>query len=286
MPLVALGFLLLAAALHATWNLFVKRAQEKQVMIWWALIVGVICYVPVIIVSTGVSLAAIWPFLLSSACVEALYYFLLIRAYQYGDFSLVYPIARGTAPALLLLWTLLFLGERPTLAGLIGIGLLVIGLMIVGGRAWWSLRKTTKLSTSGLGMALGTALCISVYTTIDGAAVRHTNPLPYTVIVIALTALMITPLILVRYGKAAIIAEWRANWLRIALTGIFTLLAYILALTAYTMTRVSYAGAIREISVVFGAFLGWRILNEEFGYVRLAGSICIFGGILVIALAG
>jgi drug/metabolite transporter (DMT)-like permease len=285
MPLLALGLLLIAAVLHATWNLFVKRAKEKQVMTWLALLVGVFIYLPIVLLNP-INVLSVWPFIVSSAIMEAIYYVVLIRAYKHGDFSLVYPMARGTAPAFLAVWAALFLGERPTLFGVIGISLLVLGLIIVGGKIWWSLRKAAKLSTNALGMALGVALCISIYSTIDGAAVHRVNPLPYTVIVIALAAAIITPAVLLRYGKAAIGEEWRANWPRILLVGIFSLLAYILALKSYTIIRVSYAGAIREVSVVFAAFLGWRLLNEELGAIRLVGSGLIFSGILVIALAG
>lgn len=285
MSLIAIGLLLIAAMLHATWNLFVKRAKEKQVMLWLGLIIGVLCYMPLVI-ANPISVVSIWPFIVSSALLEGLYYILLIRAYEYGDFSLVYPMARGTAPALLFIWAAFFLGEHPRLFGAIGISLLALGLIIVGSSAWWSLRKTAKLSTNGLSIALGVALCISIYTTIDGAAVQRVNPLPYTVIVMGLSVLFITPAILLRYGKAAIVEEWRINWLRIALVGIFSLLSYILALKSYTIIRVSYAGSIREISVVFAAFLGWRLLGEKFGAIRLLGSILIFAGIVVIAIAG
>ena len=285
MSLIAIGLLLIAATLHATWNLFVKRAKEKQVMMWLALIVGVLCYMPIVIVNP-ISVVSVWPFIVSSALVESLYYVLLLRAYEHGDFSLVYPMARGTAPALLLVWAALFLGEHPRLFGVIGISLLVLGLIIVGSSAWWSLRKIAKLSTNGLGIALCVALSISIYSAIDGAAVQRVNPLPYTVIVIALATVFITPAILLRYGKAAIVVEWRTNWPRIVLVGIFTLLSYILTLKSYTLIRVSYAGSIREISVVFAAFLGWRLLGEKFGAIRLLGSILIFSGIVVIALAG
>lgn len=284
MPLLAIGLLLIAAALHATWNLFVKRAKEKQVMIWLALLAGVLIYLPLVLLNP-INVLSVWPFILSSAIMESIYYIVLIRAYQNGDFSLVYPMARGTAPALLAVWAALFLGERPTLLGVLGISLLVLGLVVVGGKVWWSLRKAAKLSTNALGMALGVALCISIYSTIDGAAVHRVNPLPYTVIVIAFAAVLITPVIVLRYGKAAISAEWRTNWLRIVLVGIFTVLAYMLALKSYTIIRVSYAGAIREVSVVFAAFLGWKLLNEELGAIRLVGSGLIFSGILVIALA-
>ena len=285
MPLTALGLLLVAAILHTTWNLIVKRAQEKQVFIWCALIAGAICFSPLLL-TNPVSPISIWPYLLSSAVFEAIYYITLIRAYENGDFSLVYPMARGAAPVFLVAWAALFLGESPRLYGLIGIALLVLGLVVVGGKTWWTLRKTSTLSKSALVLALGVACCISIYTTIDGAAVRHVNPLPYTTLVIALSGVLITPVVVKRYGRRAIAAEWRTNWMRIILVGIFTFLAYMLALKAYTITRVSYAGSVREISVVFAALLGWRWLGEDFGLIRLIGAILIFTGIFVIAMAG
>lgn len=284
-PLTALVLLLGAAMMHTIWNLLVKRAKEKQVFIWCSLIAGVIIFSPVLL-ANSLSLGAIWPYLLSSALVEAIYYITLIRAYEHGDFSLVYPMARGAAPAFLLIWATIFLGERPRLFGLIGIALLVSGLIIVGGNTWWTLRKTTELNKSALALALGVACCISIYTAIDGAAVHHVSPLPYTVLVIALTVLFITPAVVMRYGNAAIVGEWRANWRGVILVGLFTLLAYILALKAYSIARVSYAGSVREISVVFAAFVGWRWLGESFGAIRLVGALFIFAGILVIAFAG
>ncbi len=285
MSLTALGLLLAAAMMHTTWNLLVKRAKEKQVFIWCSLIVGTIIFSPLLLTSP-LLLVTTWPYLISSALVEAIYYITLIRAYENGDFSLVYPMARGAAPAFLLILATFFLGERPRFFGLIGIALLVFGLIIVGGKTWWTLRKTSGFSKSALALALGVACCISIYTAIDGAAVHHVSPLPYTVLVIALAALFITPAVVKRYGNDAIANEWRANWLRITLVGLFTLLAYMLALKAYTIARVSYAGSVREISVVFAAFVGWRWLGESFGAIRLVGAMFIFAGILVIAFAG
>ena len=285
MPLTALGLLLVAAMMHTTWNLIVKRAKEKQVFIWCSLVAGVIIFSPLLLTGSGFPIS-VWPYLVSSALLEAIYYITLIRAYENGDFSLVYPMARGAAPAFLLLWTTLFLGERPRLFGIVGIALLVLGLIVVGGKTWWTLRKTAGLNKSALALALGVACCISIYTAIDGAAVHHVSPLPYTVLVIAFPTVFVTPAVVKRYGNRAIVAEWRSNWIRIVLVGIFTLMAYILVLKAYTITRVSYAGAVREISIVFAAFLGWRWLGEDFGAMRLIGAILLFAGILVIAIAG
>ena len=285
MSLTALGLLLVAAMMHTTWNLIVKRAKEKQVFTWCALIAGSICFSPLLL-ANRVFPISVWPFVVSSALVEAIYYITLIRAYENGDFSLVYPMARGAAPVFLVFWASLFLGERPRLYGLIGIALLVTGLVVVGGKTWWTLRKTPALNKSAVALALGVAFCISIYTTIDGAAVRYVNPLPYTVLVVALAAAFVTPAVVLRYGNRAIINEWRTNWMRIVLVGIFTLLTYLLVLKAYTITRVSYAGTVREISVVFAAFVGWRWLGEDFGLIRLVGAVLIFAGILVIAIGG
>lgn len=285
MPLAGLGLLLIAAILHAGWNFFVKQAQEKQVFTWWGLVIGSICFAPLLFLSHPFPLR-IWPYVISSALVEGAYYIILTRAYAYGDFSLVYPLARGTAPAFLLIWTMLFLGERPRPAGFIGLALLVLGLMLVGGKTWWSLRKTTMLSTSAMILALSVACCISVYSVIDGAAVHLVDPLPYTVLVIGLSTIFITPVILVRYGRHVAMAEWHANWPRLILVGILMLLSYMLVLQTYAIAHVSYAGAIREVSVVIAALLGWRLLGEDFGRLRVIGACVIFIGILVIAIAG
>jgi drug/metabolite transporter (DMT)-like permease len=283
MPVSALGLLLVAAFTHTLWNLFVKRAREKQIFTWWALLLGATCFSPLLLVVHTFPLT-IWPYVVSSACLEALYYLLLIGAYQYGDFSLVYPMARGAAPALLALWAVLFLGERPASAGWLGIGLLVCGLVVVGSTSWW--RQRRSLVGSAMGLALATACCISVYSAIDGAAVRQVPPLSYTVLVISLATLLITPVVAVRYGRAALLAELRLNWGRILLTGILSLSTYMLVLLAYSFSPVSYGGAIREVSVIFAAFIGWRWLGEGFGKARLLGAGLIFIGILTIALIG
>ncbi len=259
MPLTALGLLLLAASLHAIWNLLVKNARQKQVFTWWALVVGAVCFAPLLILTRAFPLQ-VWPLVICSALVEAAYYITLTRAYEHGDFSLVYPMARGTAPAFLVVWAIIFLGERPRPAGFVGLALLVLGLVIVGGKTWWALRKTTKLSTSGIVLALGVACCISIYSAIDGAAVHIVPPLPYTVLVISLASII--------------------------LVGILSFVSYMLVLASYTIAPVSYAGAVREISIVFAAFMGWRWLREDLGLLRVVGASIIFVGILIIAIGG
>lgn len=297
MPPIALALLITAAALHAGWNLLVKRAGEKQVFTWWALVVGSLCFAPLLAFSPALPLA-VWPYVAASALVELVYYIVLLRAYSLGDFSLVYPLARGAAPAFLALWAMLFLGERPRPGGLAGLALLLLGLLLVGGAARGLAplpglvggapagRPAARLGLGAVGAALSVAFCISIYSAIDGAAVRLASPITYTVAVIGLSAVLITPAVLLRYGPAAAAAEWRANWPRIVVVGVLTQLTYLLVMQAYALGRVGYAGAIREVSVVFAALVGWRWLGEGFGAMRTAGAVLIFLGILVIALAG
>jgi drug/metabolite transporter (DMT)-like permease len=296
-PPLALALLITAAALHTSWNLLVKRAREKQIFTWWSLVVGSICFAPLLLFSTALP-AAVWPYVVASAAVEAIYYVALLRAYSVGDFSLVYPLARGAAPAFLTLWAALFLGERPRAGGMAGLALLMVGLLLVGGAAGRLLRAQVLVGAQpaarlpapvGAGAvvaALSVAFCISIYSAIDGAAVRIASPITYTVTVIALSAVFIAPAVLWRYGRRAVSVEWQANWPRIVAVGVLTLATYLLVMQAYALGRVSYAGAIREISVVFAALVGWRWLGEGFGALRTAGALLIFAGILVIAIAG
>jgi drug/metabolite transporter (DMT)-like permease len=81
------------------------------------------------------------------------------------------------------------------------------------------------------------------------------------------------------------LAVWRSHWPRISLIGLLSLAAYTLVLGVYTFAPVSYAGAVREVSIVFAAFAGWRWLGEGFGALRAGGALAIFAGILLIALA-
>lgn len=279
---VALGLVLVAAMMHAGWNLVVKQARRKQVFMWLALVVGVLCFLFVPLISSPLPFR-VWPYIAASALAEAVYYIALTWGYDLDDFSLIYPLARGAAPALLFVWAALFLGEAPRPAGLIGIVLLVIGLVVVGSGSWWGKFHTMAFSWKGIVAALVAACCISFYSAIDGAAVRFVAPVPYTVLVLALSAVLSIPAVIARYPVREVWAEWQMNWWRIILVGLVLIVTYILVVYAYSIARVSYAGAIREVSVVFAAIAGWLWLRERFGVVRTIGAVLIFVGIIVIS---
>lgn len=283
---LALGLLLTAAATHTSWNLLVKQAGDKQIFTWWALLVGAIAFLPLLLFGP-LPPAGVWPVVFISALVETIYLLLLTFAYQHGDFSLVYPIARGLAPGLLAVWAVLFLSEPLHAGGVVGLALLLLGLVVVGSGAWWVQRKSAAVSGTAIGLALSVALCISVYSAIDGAAVNemHAAAVQYTVLVLALTAVFFTPLALLLRGRA-VLQPVRGQWIQVIIGGLLSVLTYILVLIAFSMARVSYGGAIREISIVFAAFIGWRWLGEGFGLPRIIGAMLMFAGIVVIAVAG
>lgn len=285
MPLNALLLVVAAAICHAWWNLIVKQVAEKQIFTWWTLVAGFLFYLPILVAHLPLPLE-IWPYALSSAAAEVFYFIALVRAYEHGDFSLVYPIARGAAPALLAVWAAVFLGERPHGAGIAGIATLLAGLAIVGAGQFRTRQGLTSMSGIAVGWALLISLSISIYGIIDGAAVRIVDPIAYGALVLSLTGILLAPIVISRYGWRMLLREGRSHIGRIFAVSGLTLLTFVLVLVAFSMGRVSYVGALREMSVVFAALAGWLWMGEAFGLVRTLGAVLIFAGIAVIALAG
>jgi drug/metabolite transporter (DMT)-like permease len=283
MPPFAIGLLFISAILHTTWNLLLKQSDDKYISTWWAVLVGSALFLPVLLF-TGLPARETWNLLVASVGLEVFYYGLLSYAYNDSDFSLIYPLARGTAPAMIALWSILFLGELPTPGGLAGLLIIIVGLIMVGSSGL--VVSQNKPHLKGIFLALAIALLISMYSVIDGAAVKRTAAFPYAILVFFLAPVITSPLVIKRYGWQNLFSAWTINRRRLFAIGLLTVSAYLLALTAYSIAPVSYSGAIREVSVVLGAFAGWKILGETMGKQRLLGSVVIFIGILVIAVVG
>lgn len=284
MPIPAIALLFLSAALHTLWNLSLKRSRQKFIASWWIVTIGAILFMPGLIF-TGMPPREIWHFALLSAGLEAAYMLTLSLAYKNSDFSLVYPMARGTAPAFLLLWSLLFLHEDLSSWGIVGLVLIISGLVLTGASSLIQ-NRTSLPNIHGILAALATAFFISVYTFVDGVAVKRGPALPYGLLMFTLIPLWSTPFVLRNYGWAQVVDEWNAQPVRFLVAGFLGVLAYLIALYAYSFAPISYSGAIREISVVLGALAGWRFLGENLGSVRVIGAFIIFSGILIIAMFG
>jgi multidrug transporter EmrE-like cation transporter len=187
MPPTAIALVLLAALMHALWNLLLKGKNRMRTA-WLASAVGGLLGLPFILLSDPAPIRS-WGFAAVAALLEVVYLTLLSAAYARGDFSAVYPLARGSAPALLALWAALLLGERPSPAGMMGLALLLGGWSSSGGSAPRG-QAATGVTAGGAGA--GVALCISAIPS-DAAGVRSHGGCPYTAGRFLLTAVAMTP---------------------------------------------------------------------------------------------
>jgi drug/metabolite transporter (DMT)-like permease len=284
MPILAIALLLTSAVIHTFWNLLFKQSTEKYAAMGWQVIVsGVLAILALIF--TGLPPRSVWLIAVVSVAFEAIYYVLLSFAYSDQDFSLVYPVARGAAPALVAVWSALFLNEIPSTGGFIGIALIICGMVIVGSAGFLQ-PSSGKPQFKGILIALSLAVIISIYTLIDGYAVKQVPSLPYGLVIFALVPFLTTPVIVKRYGWKNLIDVWRLQPIRLLAIGSLCLGAYLLVLFAYSLAPVNYSEAIREVSVVLAAFAGWQFLGEKLGKVRILGAVVIFAGIVMIAVFG
>jgi drug/metabolite transporter (DMT)-like permease len=284
MPISALILLFLSASMHAMWNFLLKSADEKYIAMGWQVILSGI-FALGFLFFTGLPPRSMWGFAVISMTLEAIYFILLCVAYSDHDFSLVYPIARGAAPAFLALWSAILLHEQLTVGGYIGIAFITIGVMVIGATTLIN-SNGEKPHLRGILTALLVALVISIYTFIDGTAVKNGPALPYGLFMFVMVPFVTTPYLTRKYGWSHFADMWKKNRGYLLLGGVLGLVAYMMALFAYTFAPLSYSGAIREVSAVIGAFLGWRFLKEELGGVRVVGATIVFAGVMVIAVFG
>jgi len=284
MSLFAIGILLISAVLHTSWNLLIKQAEDKYIVTYWMVAFGGM-FALAALFFTGLPPREMWVFAVISVCIEVIYFTALSYAYHDNDFSLIYPVARGSAPAFLALWSFLFLQERLTTGGTIGLALIIGGLTIIGVNTLTQ-AHVTRVHYKGMAVALFIALLISIYSAIDGSAVKNGYALPYVMSMFALVPFVTTPLIFRQYEWARIKDSLVKQPIRVPLAGVLGVLAYLMAVFAFSIAPLSYAGAVREVSVVFGALTGWWLLNERLGAVRVIGALVIFAGILIIAIYG
>jgi uncharacterized membrane protein len=285
MPLPSLLLLLAAAVLHAFANSLIKLGRDKLAFTWWMLGASSVLGLPIWLLVGNVEPAG-WLFVVISGVLEAVYFASLGTAYSHGDLSQVYPIARGSAPLFVVVWAALFLGERPSAHGLLGILSIVAGLYLINlpSLADWK-RPLLGFKTPAARWALVTGFLISVYSAVDKVGVRYFDPLIYLYLILFVGWLVLTPQWLRADRREALIAEFdrRAS---IAASAFFGIAAYAFVLTALRLSPVSYVSPVREVSVVIGAWIGVRFMAERGGRVRIVASLLVALGIILIAAGG
>lgn len=275
MSLTIIAIILSAALLHAVWNAIVKSAVDRTTTL------GLVAFGHVL---PGAVMVAVLPlpsaesfvYIALSTVVHFGYFYLLGRAYQHGDLSIVYPIARGIVPALVSLWAWLLLGEVLPPPVWIGIGLIVAGILL---SSWTSLR--TGVGKSALVLSLATGFCISIYSLVDGIGVRLSgNTLSYW----AWGAFL--------HLFIAVFAGWLRRrtlvqlpvriWVTGIAGGMVSMTAYGLVLYAKNFAPLGAVSALRETSVIFATLIGFFVLKEGNWQRRLGAAVLMTFGIAVI----
>jgi len=271
------AIILSAALLHAVWNTIIKTAADRTTTLG-LLAFGHVLPGAVMIVLLPLPSAESFFYIGLSTVVHFAYFYLLGRAYHHGDLSVVYPIARGSVPALVALWAWLLLGETlPTLVWA-GIILIVAGILLSN---WKVLRS--GIGASALILSLATGFCISVYSLVDGVGVRLSgNTLSYWAWG-AFLHLFIAAFAGFRRRNTLKALPLRVWTVGIA-GGMVSMTAYGLVLYAKNFAPLGAVSALRETSVIFATLIGFFLLKEGNWKRRLGAAVVMACGIALIGL--
>jgi len=272
MPLCALALTLGAAALHAGWNVLLARARDVRAATAVALGLSVVLFAPVAALSWRVEVEAV-PWIVASAALELLYFVLLTAAYRRSDVSVVYPVARGAAPVLVL--------AGATAAGA-ALGLWqALGVVAVGTGVLLVRGFRGEADTRGVVLALAIAATIAGYTLVDKEGIEHASAVAYL-------ELVLLPVALAAIAWHAL--SGRLASLRTEITpatvvaAVSSFGAYALVLGALSLASAASVAAVRETSILFAVALGAVVLREPVGWVRAAGAAVVVGGVVLVAL--
>jgi multidrug transporter EmrE-like cation transporter len=263
-----------AAVLHAGWNLLVKQRGDRWTSLWGMFFVAGVLAVPVYAAMGGMA-ASGWLWATATGVVHIGYVEGLSRAYDHGDFSVSYPVARGGGAALAAIGGVVLLGDHLGLLSSAGVAVAVAGLVLLA----------TGQGRVHVVPALGVAAAIGVYTVIDAEGSRRTGTDAYAMAVYIATAACTTAWGLARGRRRSMASGLRMSWRRFAVGGIASALAYALVLAAMRSAPVGYVTALRESSVVLAALAGWRLLGETQVHRRVAAAGVVVAG-LALLVAG
>jgi drug/metabolite transporter (DMT)-like permease len=272
MPVTALGLALTAAFVHALWNMLLARARDIESSTAVALITAELVFAPVV-VWTWDAHRAVWPFLIASGLLQLTYFALLGTAYRLVPLSVVYPIARGGAPVLVLLAGAVVLGRATSWTQVAAVVLVVAGILLV--------RGFRGADPRGVGFGIAIASCIAVYTLVDKEGVRHAEPISYLELSMLGPAVVYAGAVIRIKGVRAV--QRAIGWESI-LAGVCTFGAYALVLAALQRASAASVAAVRETSVVIAALLACVVLKEQVSASRFAGAVLVVCGVALLAI--
>ncbi len=277
--LLALG----AAVLHAGWNLLIKQGGDDRFLLLWGqfFLAAVLC-APIVFLGphlfgyAGMTLSS-WKWIVLSGSVHLPYCVFLAKAYNGGDFSVVYPLARGGGAVLAAIGGVLFLSDHISLLGALGIAVVAIGLLLLAGPVHGEARAS-------VGFALVVAVTIGVYSLADAKGVRASHTSVYALATTLGTATSTTTYGLVTGKTREMQRVLQTHWRRLIPVAIASTLTYAMVQFAFKRAPVGYVTALRESSVVLAAFIGWRRLGEPVGLRRVTATAMVVGGLIILVV--
>lgn len=264
---------LAAAGLHASWNLAVKQSTDRRLSLWGQFfIAGLLCAISLgaWIVIDGMPTIA-WRWVFFSGAIHLPYILALAKAYDLGDFSMSYPIARGGGALLAAIGGVVVLDDNLSTPSMIGIVAVVAGLLVL---ATTGTRPTVVA-------ALTVAVSIGVYTLVDAHGARLSDALPYTLALMMVEAVISTSWMSIT-RRSEMLPTLRKNWRILTAGAIASTGAYAMVLIAVQHAPVGYVAALRETSVALAAFAGWRYLNEGDHRRRITSAVIVLIGMAIL----
>ena len=267
-----------AALLHATWNALIKLGTDKMTsMLILTLVQGGfgLC----IAMTRPLPDSYVWLWLLGSGVFHSAYKLFLGYAYEQGDLSRVYPIARGAAPMVVLLISALFLADQ--IAGMEYLGIVVLGAgILMMARGVFSSGESRKL----VPLALGSAMATAGYSLVDGLGARISgDAVAYVAWLFVMDALFFTPICVALRGRTVIYASPRV-WAVGAVAAMASYGAYAIAVWAMTLAPIALVAALRETSILFAVVIGWIVFGERMDRQKILAAGLIVAGVALTRL--
>ena len=274
LPLIVTLAVLAAAVTHAIWNAIAHGIKDQTLAFALIGAGGIAVAIPLVSV-VAAPRPACWPYLLASVAIHVFYNLLLMQCYRLGEFSQVYPLARGTSPLVVTILAAIFIHEHLAMPQIAGVLVVSAGLatLVLAGR---------RPGRAAFAAAVGTGLTIAAYTTVDGVGVRLSgSPVGYIGWLMVLESLCV-PMFAAFRRRDVLLKQPKRILLAGLAAGALSVLAYGLVLWAQTRGALAPIAALRETSVIFGAIIGTLIFREPFGRTRIAATVLVAAGIVLL----
>ena len=292
MSLSAFSLIVLAGLIHAGWNIVAKKAGGDARFAFFTAFLMMLIWAPLGWWMGRSELphwgATEWGFVLASGLLHVAYFVVLLRGYRKADLTVVYPLARGSGPLLSSLVAIVFLGERISALGAVGIAGVVGGVFLIAGGPGLlrAARDPVARQRVRKGVAYGllTGAFIASYTVVDGYAVKWLLMSPILVDYMGnfVRVALLAPTVL--RDRTTARRLWGQQWRQALAVAVFSPVAYVLVLYAMQEAPLSHVAPAREVSMLFAALIGGHLLGEGDRGLRVLGALCIAAGVMALGL--